>query len=272
VDLFVAAATLFTIVVGTGVGVRIILRSRKDDSLPELAVGVALVAFCGVTQPLSVVRVALEGQIPPAANSLLQVISSFAAAFATLCLYLFTWRVFRPHAPWAALLFTGGSALGLWAGAGAATLAFYDSSFQPSLTGRWVALSALSYAVCFAWAGAESFAYRARLRRRQRLGLADPLLVNRFLLWASACTASFAIDVVLMICAWRGVDFAHDLNMRLLVSASSLVQAIAWYLGFTAPAWYVRWIGGAGAGVVWCHGGPGGGPPPPPPPPATNSP
>jgi hypothetical protein len=242
-DLILALASLITIGVGTGVGVRIILRSRADHSLPELAIGIALVSFCGVTQPLSIARVALEGRIPPGVTIALQVIPTLSAAFAALCLYLFTWRVFRPHAPWAALVFTGGSALALWAGAGASTLAFYDSSFQPHLTGRWIALSALSYAVGFAWAGSESTIYFARLRRRTRLGLADAMLVNRFLLWGGACSASCAIDVVLMVCAWRGVDFNHDQTMRLLVSASGFVQAIAWYLGFTPPDWYARWIG-----------------------------
>jgi hypothetical protein len=234
------------IVLGTWVGVRILARSRADHSLPELAVGLALVAFCGVTQPLSLARVVLEGRIGPDAHALLQVVPSLSAAVAAICLYLFTWRVFRPHVPWAALLFAGGSALALWAAAGSATLAFYESRFQPNLTGRWIAISALSFAVCFAWAGGESLIYWTRLRRRMRLGLADALLVNRFLLWGSACSVSFAIDLVLAACAWQGVDFNRDQSVRVLVSVSSLVQAIAWYLGFTPPAWYTRRIGARG--------------------------
>jgi hypothetical protein len=243
VELFAAVALLAMIVLGTGVGVRIVARSRKDHSLPELAVGLALVAFCGVTQPLSLARVALEGRIGPDAHALLQVVPSLTAAFAAICLYLFTWRVFRPHAPWAALLFAGGSALALWAAAGTSTLAFYESRFQENLTGRWIAVSALSFAVCFAWAGCESLLYWTRLRRRLRLGLADALLVNRFVLWGGACSVSFAIDLVLAWYAWQGVDFNRDQTVRVLVSVSSLVQAIAWYLGFTPPAWYARRIG-----------------------------
>lgn len=242
-DLFAAVALLAMIVLGTAVGARIVLRSRRDHSLPELAVGLALVAFCAVTQPLSLARVALEGRVSADAYALLQVVPSLAAAFAAICLYLFTWRVFRPHAPWAALLFAGGSALALWAAAGTSTLAFYESRFQENLTGRWIAVSALSFAVCFAWAGCESLLYWTRLRRRLRLGLADALLVNRFVLWGGACSVSFAIDLVLVWCAWQGVDFNRDQTVRVLVSVSSLVQAVAWYLGFTPPAWYARRIG-----------------------------
>jgi hypothetical protein len=244
VELFATLAAFVTILAGTAVGIRIILRSRSDHSLPELAVGVSLVAFCGFAQPLSIGRVALEGQIPPAAASGLQVVATLASSFATLCLYLFTWRVFRPHARWAALLFTGGSALGLWAGAGTATLSYYDSTFAPHIIGKWIALSALSFAICFAWAAAESLLYYSRLRRRQKLGLAEPLLVNRFLLWGGACAASLAIDLILMSSAWHGVDFNTDDTVKLLVSLSSLGQAVTWYLGFTPPGWYARWVGG----------------------------
>ena len=239
-DLFAALALPLMIVLGTVVGVRIVVRARADHSLPELSVGLALIAFCAVTQPLSLARVALEGRLSADAYAMLQVIPSVSAAFAGICLYLFTWRVFRPHAPWAALLFAGGSALALWAAAGTTTLAFYQSEFQTNLTGRWIAVSALSFAVCFAWASCESLLYWARLRRRLRLGLAEPLLVNRFLLWGIACLFSFAIDIVLTGYAWTGIDFNKDETVRVLVSVSSLVQAVAWYLGFTPPAWYAR--------------------------------
>ena len=56
----------------------------------------------------------------------------------------------------------------------------------------------------------------------------------------------FAIDVVLLTMAIRGVDFNVDRTARLLVSASGLTNAVAWFLGFTPPAWYVRWVSGGG--------------------------
>ena len=242
-DLFVALSTLIFIVVGTAVGVRILLRSRLDHSLPELAVGAALIAFASVSQPLSVLRVALAGQIPIGASVALQLVATAASAFTVLALYVFTWRVFRPESRWAALLFAGGSALGLWAGVGTAAISYFDATVSPSLVGRWIALSALSYAICFGWAAIESLTYYVRLRRRLRLGLADPLLVNRFLLWGGACAFAFVIDGVLLAMALGGTDFNTDPTVRLLVSASGLTNAVAWFLGFTPPRWYVRWMG-----------------------------
>lgn len=243
-DLFVALSTLIFICMGTAVGVRIVRRARVDRSLPELAVGAALLAFAGVSQPLSVLRVALVGQIPFGASIALQLVATGASAFTVVALYVFTWRVFRPESRWAALLFAMGSALGLWAGAAMAATSFYDAAVTPGLAGPWIALSALSYAVCFGWAGIESLTYHARLRKRLRLGLADPLLVNRFLLWGGACSFAFVIDLILMAMALRGVDFNRDGVVRLLVSASGLANAVAWFLGFTPPAWYVRWVAG----------------------------
>lgn len=243
-DLFVALSTAIFICVGTTVGVRIVLRARIDRSLPELAVGSALIAFAGVTQPLSVLRVALAGQIPIWSSIALQLVATTASAFTVVALYVFTWRVFRPEARWAALLFAGGSALGVWACAGMAAISFYDAAVTPPLITRWVALSALSFAICFGWAALESLSYYRRLRLRLRLGLADPLLANRFLLWGGACALGFAVDVALMALTLGSTDFNRDAAPRLLVSASGLTNAIAWFLGFTPPAWYARWISG----------------------------
>jgi hypothetical protein len=240
-DVFVGLSSLIFVVLGTAVGVRILLRARRSRSLPELAVGGALVSFAGVTQTFSIARVALEAQMSAPLAIALQLGATLGSSLSLLGLYVFTWRVFRPDSRWAALLFAGGSALGLWAGAAMAAISFYAVGVPPVLTGRWIALSAASYAICFGWAAVESLLYHHRLRLRLRLGLADPLLVNRFLLWGGACCFGFAIDVVLIVQAASGVDFNHAPLPRLLVSASGLVNAIAWFLGFTPPAWYVRW-------------------------------
>jgi hypothetical protein len=45
----------------------------------------------------------------------------------------------------------------------------------------------------FVWMAVESFRYWTLLRRRLRLGLADPLVTNRFLLWAA-----WAFSIVLL--------------------------------------------------------------------------
>jgi hypothetical protein len=242
VDLFVALSSLVFVVVGTAVGVRILLRARAERSLPELAIGTALVAFSGVTQPLGMARVALEGQIDLGVSIALQLGSTAASALTVLSLYLFTWRVFRPESRWAVLLFAGGSALGLWAGAAMAAVSFYDAGVSPTLTGPWIALSATAYGICFGWAGIESLLYHSRLRRRRRLGLADPVLVNRFLMWGLSCSFGLAIDAVLVALALGGVDFNHAPLPRLLVSASGLVNAVSWFLSFTPPAAYARWL------------------------------
>jgi hypothetical protein len=242
VDLFVALSSFVFILVGTAVGVRIIRRSRRDHSLPELAVGVALVAFAGVTQPLAILRVALTGQIPLAFSAALQIASTLGSALTVFALYVFTWRVFRPDARWAVLVFAGGSAIGIWSNVGLAVFYFYDAALSPAFAGRWVAVSAASYGICFGWASIESLTYWTSLRRRLRIGLADPLVVNRFLLWGGACAFGVAVDVWVGALALAGVDFGTEPLPRLLVAASGLVNATAWWLGFTPPGFYARWI------------------------------
>jgi hypothetical protein len=242
VDLLVGLSSLIFVVVGTAVGVRILLRARVDRSLPELAIGLALVSFAGVSQPLGIARYAFEASLGVGAIIALQLGANAASTVTVLSLYAFTWRVFRPEARWAVLLFAGGSALGVWASAAMAAVQFYDAALTPELSGSWLALSALSYGICFGWAGFESLTYWRRLRRRQAVGLAEPLLVNRFLLWGGGCSVALAVDVVLMGCALQGIDFGRHPLPRLLMATSVLVNSACWLLSFTPPAWYARWI------------------------------
>ncbi len=56
----------------------------------------------------------------------------------------------------------------------------------------------VGYTIPFAWAGLEAFGqYRSSLRR-QRLGLCDRLVCNRFLLWSIWGLAQVALSVLLL--------------------------------------------------------------------------
>ena len=90
----------------------------------------------------------------------------------------FTWRVFRPDDPGARAICLGLSAIlvAAWATEGLVR------GFHAGAIDGWLTVVLGLRGLGFAWAGIESARYWLQLRRRQRLGLADPLLVNRFLL------------------------------------------------------------------------------------------
>jgi hypothetical protein len=81
------------------------------------------------------------------------------------------------------------------------------------------------------------------MRRRQKLGLADPVVVNRFLMWGAG--AGFAGAGTGIGVAAEIVTGVPTLQIPWVVSTSSafgFVAAIAIYLAFIPPARYVQFI------------------------------
>jgi hypothetical protein len=95
---------------------------------------------------------------------------------------LFTQRVFRPRSRAArgcVAALAGVMALGF---AGVAAIGRFEVQVVPSWP-YWI--SVVARWTPMAWMAAESIAYWKTLDKRRRVGLADPLLVNRFLLWGA---------------------------------------------------------------------------------------
>ena len=102
----------------------------------------------------------------------------------------------------------------------------------------------------YGWVFGESLRYYRLLRRRQRLDLADPVLVNRFLLFAVWTGAIVAITVLgiagTMVQLLRG-SF-HDggaLGDPVLLGITRLLSlpiAVSLWLIFLAPARYHAWL------------------------------
>ena len=112
---------------------------------------------------------------------------AIAAVHAGLgCIFGFTRRVFRPDVAWlrgAAVVLalvlavvSLGTVAAYWEGRG--TLDAMMKAGEP-----WAYATNGIGDVIFAWTALESFRYWNLLRRRVPLGLADPLVANRFFLW-----------------------------------------------------------------------------------------
>lgn len=213
---------------------RLAWRTRR---LPELLVGTyfLLVPF-GISLSIRVDRFAPEhaAAARATANAL------FTAG--GISMLLFAWSVFRPASRAARWLAVGGSvalaagwALGLALGAYA-----IDSSF----------LLLLPSFLPYGWVFAESLRYYRLLRRRQRLDLADPVLVNRFLLFGVWTGGIFAIALVsvavTLVQVGRGTfhDGGALGNPAVLgfIRVLSLPIALSLWLIFLAPARYHAWL------------------------------
>ncbi len=96
---------------------------------------------------------------------------------------------------------------------------------------------------CLLWGSAEALVYWRKMRRRLRLGLADPVVTNRFFLWglgAGAAGLGTAIGMVAQL-----VTGLPPLQMPWITLSSSLhglTAAVALWLAFVPNQAYLRFI------------------------------
>ena len=243
--LLALSSAIITIVVGCIVGATLLARAARTRQLPEFAVGLGLFAFYALSRPLSIVSVGLGDSVGSGAQLLLLSGSTIGSGLGLFGLLLFTWRVFRPRSRSAAAAFAAALTGILLTRFGIISdfLAVPESqvpSFADSP--RWVGASVVLWTAAWFWASAESLRYYAMLRRRLRLGLADPVVVNRFFLWGMGCGVAGLVSASLIATTALGMDVHNHPLPQLLLSISGAVGPITWYLGFMPPDAYLRFI------------------------------
>jgi len=216
---------------------RLAARTRR---LPELLVGAYFVVV-----PFAISLAIRVERFDPGDAAAVRATSNALFTLGGVALLLFAWCVFRRDAFWAKALALAGSAglAAVWV-AGFPAGAYQDGSSYFLLLPAYVS---------YFWVFFESLRYYGLLRRRQRLGLADPVLTNRFLLFA-IWTGSVAVITVLgMVSA--GVQLAHGstpegagLANPLVLGLTRLLAvpiALSIWLTFLAPSRYHAWLRGS---------------------------
>jgi hypothetical protein len=223
---------LFTLFVGA----RLLLLARRTGGLPELAIGLACLCSGFLGMGLQTL-----GDTPPLEPRLAH--GLFAAGrvlvhVGILCQALFTWRVFRPERSWAATIFWGGVAAviaislgGAWSG----TLGDRDYG------GLWFRLQVAVHVCALAWGAFESLLYWTRMRRRLGLGLADPVVTNRFLV------GGMAIGFGALAVATEGVlhvlpDVGPSGTIASICGSLGAISILGYWLTFFPPRAYCRWL------------------------------
>ena len=228
--------------------VRLLLLAARTRQAPELWVGFYFLG-CAIGLPLRVVGHALDPTNPALASDVNAVGHAFFAA-ATCALTLFTWRVFRPKARWAAML-----APVLIVSIAGTTVWILRLGVAGDESSHWVLMANAGRLGPLFWASIESIRYWRVMRRRGALGLADPIVTNRFLLWSlwtgamSALPAmTLALRVLFRIGEWIGVSLGDDfaqapgvvLAVRIVFFLSAPVGAVALSLSFFPPDRYLQ--------------------------------
>lgn len=234
---FAFFAALMFMISGAVVGARLLKLASRTRQAPELLLGIALFTIAGLGFPLTVV-----GSTAP--QELARLILAIGVAF--LCggwcaLWLFTLRVFRENSPVARQLVFGAISLSigltLWR---IVRLLVVEESLLalPSLDGLGTQLLAMSL---YGWTAIEAGRQSIMSRRRVRIGITDPIVANRFLLFA--LMALFSIPSLGAPIAAAFVRTPESIALaRTVTGLSGTVCAVVLYLAFLPPASYLHWI------------------------------
>jgi hypothetical protein len=241
VDALITICVALYIVTGIYVGLRLLRIAFRSKRLPEAALGTALLCFAALSQPAAVLE-AIARQQGLVGYSGIAGVVAWLGTFAALCgLAVFTWRAFRPTERWAAALCFACIAIDALA-IGALLWNIHAGIVDPVVNGRAIALSCGGYALAFGWGAVEGWWAYDAAHKRERLGLADSVVKNRFMLWGLSSLGGLTADLLLIPLVLSGADLTTDAAPRLAVAGSALLNAVCWFLAFAPPIAYTRWL------------------------------
>lgn len=217
------------------IGLRLIVLAARTRETPELLIGVSFLLAGVASGGLSLLRslAALD-----AATHVLLGSASIAFLHSGIALVAaFTWRVFRPGRLGAVLFALLAFALATGA---AGEIVNLDPRPNVSPT-AWFWFSVTARTVVYGWSTLEALRYWRLLRRRAQLGLADPLVTHRVLLWG---IGSLSITVLWLRVIFLGFAAPGALGQLGSFATTALILACAasFWLAFFPPAAYLRHV------------------------------
>jgi hypothetical protein len=224
------------------VGVRLVVLHRRTRRLPELLIGVSIlgigpVGMCGILLAAGLTQLASPAAPYVGAISVASIVAGFTSAG------LFNWRVYRPDSRAAARAVAVGVLIaGVGFGLELGTTAFAD----PLHPGVGVSVVSSLCAATLLWGAFESVRYWLLMRRRLALGLADPVVTNRFLLYGLGIgSAGFGSALSISAQLFFGLGMSEMPVLMFSNSVFGLFAAIFMWVAFLPPAAWRRYVAGS---------------------------
>ncbi len=239
-SLYLVSTFLFA-VFALVIGMRLLAMSRRTGEVPErlLGLGLQLTATWGYGILIfsMLARNALGVPEHPVGVAI-SALGWVAHHAGVACMLLFIRRVFRPDAAWAValsvammVLLLGGFAGYVWSG-----------DLVHATPGVWYWISFATTGSYPIWMSLESFTWWRRMLRRQSLGLSDPMVVDRFRIWALASASAAAAIWTVNLPTFMGVPAGADdpiVSITMLVTACFGIATVSLYwMTFFPPDWY----------------------------------
>lgn len=230
---------LLFVVTVTVVGVRMLMLARRTRGRHEFLMGAGMILIGAIGFPGSTAsgfgRSVGEMSIP------LWFLFTSITQVGLLLIYAFTWQVFRPNVAWGKAIVAAG-ALVMFAGLVTSAIALAGAAPDANSTlvardGMFVGMA--GYSGCFLWSAIEGFVHHHGAKRRMAIGLADPVVVDRFLLWGYFGLAATAINVTSFAGNAIGVDPTRSPLVLVPMGVFGFAASVAMYLAFLPPASYL---------------------------------
>jgi hypothetical protein len=225
--------------VALAVGIRLLVLAARTRELPELLMGLGVLGIGPVGFGF-LVGASTAAATNPRLEQLLLWIGTLAVASGATAKYVFNWRVYHPTSATALFVVI------------AASVALFGSAFYSGVTGTLAPQGTIAPPAllrnclqvgCLLWGAGESLRYWSKMRLRLRLGLADPIVANRFLMWAiGAFAAGFGTAIATAVQVVTGKASFEVSWVMASSSLHGLVAAVAIGLAFIPPAGYRRWV------------------------------
>lgn len=237
------------------IGLRMIVLSNKTGETPEFLLGFGLILTAAVGYGLMITAgVMRPTAIDPGSAGLaaLTMLGKMSHNLGVMCIIGFVVLVFRRGTIWAYWLAGSLSAV-LWVGfAGVCLTGGLETGRQE---GFWYWLEFSVIGTYPLWNCIEALRYHASMKKRRELGLADPLLVNRFLLWSIASALSIAAIWTVSLPALLGMSGIGPSSpfMASCMIATSIFGTgcvVLNWVTFFPPKRYVDWITTRSAGTA----------------------
>lgn len=228
--------------------IRCLLLWRRTRQVPEFSVGLGFLLIAGVGYPLMAVAGVGSSEVSEVEPSLLGA-GLAGIALGVVSLQVFNWKTFRPGNRWAIVLVLSTllAAIGVCAGAiQALTTAPPDASPVLAARGWWLGLRLL-FETWYVWTAIEALGEYGRARRRLALGLSDPVVVNRFLLFGAMGVYLAVNGAIAMVLEYQGMGPLTHLAPALVLMANGSVAAVLILLAFLPPRAYLDFVRGRAA-------------------------
>jgi hypothetical protein len=218
-------------------GVRLYRFSVRAGGSPERLLSLSLILW-GLCFPLYNLPYALldESMLAPFSFA-----SRLVLHMGTVAFVLFTRSVFRSRESWATWLAAGAITCLVVGAGGSAWVGDWEGVYP--LSNRWYWLEWVGRVAPMVWMGTEGFVHYHKARSRRRLGLCDPLVCNRFLLWGLTGALWVVLELVIV---FQNIDY--ELTQRWTPSLDFAVNlleilpvVVIWFV-FFPPVGYRDWI------------------------------